>query len=71
MIFLLILKLKERGKFENCSHIITVWGHQILRHTYEKEISHLIQNIQSELITYMYRLDHYFKESRNDAERFR
>ena len=35
--FLLILKLKERGKFENSSNIFTGHVYQTLRHTYLKE----------------------------------
>ena len=34
--FLLILKLKEQGKFENCSNIFTGQEYQIIRHTYAK-----------------------------------
>ena len=34
--FLLVVKLKDRRMFENCSRIFTGQGHQVLRHTYVK-----------------------------------
>ena len=57
--FSLILKLKEREKFNNCSIIYNDQEHQTLKHIHEKEwyiTSHLPPMIQPYLTTNMAKL---------------